>query len=103
MLSKPKNTSQLGFFIRFEDQLNQDHPLFQLPNIIQWQVFEDAFSKHFSATMGAPAKPIRLMISLSILKQLHNLSDESIVEQWSENAYYQYFGENKDLNQNNLV
>ena len=92
MLSKPKSTSQLGFFIRFEDQLNQDHPLFQLANFIQWQVFEDAFSKHYSATMGAPAKPIRLMVSLLILKQLRNLSDESIVEQWSENAYYQYFG-----------
>ena len=91
MLSKPKNTSQLGFFIRFEDQLNQAHPLFQLANVIQWQVFEDSFSKHYSATMGAPAKPIRLMVSLLILKQLRNLSDESIVEQWSENAYYQYF------------
>ena len=26
-----------------------------------------------------------------ILKHLRNLSDESLVEQWSENAYYQYF------------
>ena len=92
MLSKPKNTSQLGFFITFEDQLNHNHSLFQLAKAIQWHVFEDAFSKHYSATMGAPAKPIRLMVSLLILKQLRNLSDESIVEQWSENSYYQYFG-----------
>lgn len=92
MLTKPKNTTQLGFFITFEDQLNHDHPLFQLANHIQWQVFEDAFSKHYSATQGKPSKPIRLMVSLLILKQLRNLSDESIVEQWSENAYYQYFG-----------
>ena len=92
MLSKPKNNFQLGFFITFEDQLNHDHPLFQLAKAIQWDVFEDAFSKHYSSTMGAPAKPIRLMVSLLILKQLRNLSDESIVEQWSENAYYQYFG-----------
>ncbi len=54
-------------------------------------MFEDAFKKHYSANMGAPAKPIRLMVSLLILKQLRNLSDESIVEQWSENSYYQYF------------
>ena len=26
-----------------------------------------------------------------ILKHLRNLSDESLVEQWCENAYYQYF------------
>ena len=31
------------------------------------------------------------MVSLLILKQLHNLSDENIVEQLSKNWYYQYF------------
>lgn len=31
------------------------------------------------------------MVGLLILKHLHNLSDESVVEQWSENVYYQYF------------
>ena len=40
---------------------------------------------------GRPGKPIRLMCGLLILKHLRNLSDESLVEQWSENAYYQYF------------
>jgi len=44
---------------------------------------------------GRPAKPIRLMVGLLILKHLRNISDESVVEQWSENVYYQYFcGEN---------
>ena len=31
------------------------------------------------------------MVGLLILKHLRNVSDESIVEQWSENVYYQYF------------
>lgn len=31
------------------------------------------------------------MCGLLILKHLRNLSDESVVEQWSESAYYQYF------------
>jgi transposase, IS5 family len=31
------------------------------------------------------------MVSLLILKQVRNLSDESVVEQWSENSYYQFF------------
>src|SRR5215203_1951905 len=91
MLSKPKNTSQLGFYSTFEEQLDHNHPLYILAHQIHWQVFEDAFSKHYSQTMGAPAKPIRLMVSLLILKQLRNLSDESLVEQWSENVFYQYF------------
>lgn len=91
MLAKPTSSSQLGFYNTFEEQLNHQHPLYILGNSIQWRRFEDAFSKHYSAKMGAPAKPIRLMVSLLILKQLRNLSDESIVEQWSENVYYQYF------------
>jgi len=92
MISKPKNTSQLGFYSTFEEQLDHKHPLYILANRIHWQEFENAFAKHYSQTMGAPAKPIRLMVSLLILKQLRNLSDESVVEQWSENSYYQYFG-----------
>jgi len=91
MLSKVKSTSQIGFFSSFEDQLDHKHPLFQLASVINWSMFEDSFSKHYSLTQGAPSKPIRLMVSLLILKQLRNLSDESIVEQWSENSYYQYF------------
>lgn len=31
------------------------------------------------------------MVALLILKYVRNLSDESLVEQWSENFYYQYF------------
>src|SRR5271169_581257 len=95
MISPPKNSSQLGFYSTFEEQLNHEHPLYILANQIHWQEFENNFEKHYSKTMGAPAKPIRLLVSLLILKQLRNLSDESVVEQWSENSYYQYFsGEN---------
>lgn len=44
---------------------------------------------------GRPAKPIRLMVGLLLLKHIRNVSDESVVEQWSENIYYQNFcGEN---------
>jgi len=38
-----------------------------------------------------PGKPVRLMCGLLILKHLRNLLDKSLVEQWSENAYYLYF------------
>ena len=31
------------------------------------------------------------MVSLLILKQLENLSDEVVVEKWVENPYYQFF------------
>ena len=97
MLSKPKPVSQIGFFSGFEDTLNPKHPLLQWTKIIHWKLFEDEFSKHYSLTQGAPSKPIRLLVSLLILKQLRNLSDESVVEQWSENSYYQYFSEEQSF------
>jgi len=91
MLSKKgKITSQLGFYSTFEEQLSHQHPLYMLANNIKWQIFEEAFKKHYSDE-GRPAKPIRLMVSLLLLKHIRNLSDESVVEQWMENVYYQYF------------
>src|SRR5450759_2371976 len=91
MLAKPKDLQQMSFFSTFEEQLNHQHPLYILFHEIKWQRFDDAFQKHYSSTMGAPGKPIQLMVGLLILKHVRNLSDESVVEQWAENAYYQYF------------
>jgi IS5 family transposase len=91
MLAKPKNKQQTSLFSSLEEWLNHKHPLYILANQIFWQRFDDTFKKHYSEKNGAPAKPIRLMVGLLILKHLRNLSDESVVEQWSENAYYQYF------------
>ena len=91
MLSTQKHSPQLGLFPGLADQLNQKHPLYLLANKINWLLFEDAFKIHYSEKMGAPSKPIRLMVSLLILKHVRNLSDENLVEQWAENIYYQYF------------
>jgi IS5 family transposase len=92
MLPKPVNTSQLSFYSTFEEQLNRKHPLYILANRINWHQFDAAFKDLYCSDNGRPAKPIRLMVSLLILKHIRNLSDESVVEQWAENSYYQYFG-----------
>jgi IS5 family transposase len=86
-----KHHPQLGMFTGLCDQLDQRHPLYVLSHRIRWAVFEEAFKIYYSERMGKPSKPIRLMVSLLILKYVRNLSDESVVEQWSENLYYQYF------------
>ena len=91
MLSKKQDPDQLSFYRTFEEQLNHHYALYILANQVRWQIFDEAFGKYYSKNMGAPAKPIRLMVGLLILKHLRNLSDESVVEQWEENAYYQYF------------
>ena len=92
MLTNQKHTPQIGLFHGLAELLDQRHPLYILANMINWQFFEDKFQEHYSQKMGAPSKPIRLMVSLLILKYLRNLSDENLVEQWSENIYYQYLG-----------
>ena len=94
MVSKQKDTTQLGFYSTFEEQLSHQHPLYILANTIDWNIFESAFSKLYSEE-GRPGKPIRLMVSLLMLKHIRNISDESVVEQWFENIYYQYFSGEK--------
>jgi len=51
--------------------------MYQLAAKINWPLFNEAFRKHYSEKMGAPSKPIRLMVSLLILKYVRNLSDEN--------------------------
>lgn len=80
-----------GLFNDLADKLNQNHPLYKLVNKINWSKFESAFESLYCRNNGHSAKPIRLIYDLLILKHLRNISDESVAEQWSENAYYQYF------------
>lgn len=91
MKGKSPDHRQLDMFNqRLADQLNPKHPLYRLADQIPWQKFEDEFSELYSP-VGRNAHPIRLMVGLLILKQLRNLSDESVVARWVENGYYQYF------------
>jgi IS5 family transposase len=95
MLPKRVDNAQLNFLQPgLSEQLSAKHPFYILAGKIDWQLFEKAFAKHYS-TEGRPAKPIRLMVSLLIIKHVRNISDESVVEQWSENVYYQYFSGEK--------
>lgn len=89
MLKESHNSP--SFFSNLSDMLNQSHQLYKLADKIDWKKFDDAFLPLYCQNNGRPGKPIRLMCGLLILKHLRNLSDESVVEQWSENAYYQYF------------
>lgn len=87
----PKSHNVPSLFNNLSDMLNRSHPLYKLADKMDWNFFEKSFTPLYCQDNGRPGKPIRLMCGLLILKHLRNLSDESIVEQWSENAYYQYF------------
>jgi IS5 family transposase len=72
------------------DQLNPKHPLLQLARRIDWSFFVDELATLYSHR-GKPSKPIRLMVGLSILKHLDDLSDDILIQHRVQNPYYQAF------------
>ena len=88
-LPPQKPTSYL-FYGSLMGLLDSSDPLIAFADTIEWEIFEKAFASYYSDE-GRPAKPIRLMVGLLLLKQLENLSYENIVLQFKRNPYYQYF------------
>ncbi len=72
-------------------QLNLSHPLVQMSKSIDWQAFEGKFRRIAKLSGGRPPLPTRLMVGLHYLKALYGESDESVVDKWVENPYWQYF------------
>ena len=72
------------------EQLDPKQPLYRLAEAIEWEGFEKVYEDFYSKE-GRPAKPVRLMVGLPLLKQLENLSDEVVCERWTQNPYYQFF------------
>jgi IS5 family transposase len=70
--------------------LNQNHSLIILSKEIDWSWIEKEMNGYYS-DIGRPSVPIRTMVGLLLLKQLYNQSDESVIDRWVENPYWQYF------------
>lgn len=75
----------------FSQILNPQHPLLILAEKIDWKRFEVALVECFCPDFGAPALSTRLMVGLLYLKHAFNESDESLLERWVENPYWQAF------------
>lgn len=91
MIGKSPNPKQSHLFQpNLSDFINPRHELCLLAERIDWQQFEREFAQLYS-TVGSPAKPIRLMVGLLILKQIYNLGDETVMAEWVSNPYYQHF------------
>lgn len=88
----PKSKSQADLFrSKLTNILNHRHPLYTLADRIEWKVFEASFGPLYDEGMGRPAIPIRVMVGLHYLKHAYNESDESVVEKFLENPYWQHF------------
>jgi len=105
------------FRSRLDQMIDLKHPLAVLEQRMPWEQIEQALAPCFAhknragkevagndlfgptvaiagrgvSNAGRPKLSIRLMASLLYLKHAHNLSDEALVERWSENVVWQYF------------
>lgn len=58
---------------------------------IPWLAIEDRYAKLFPSKTGMPAKPLRMALGLLIIQKQYDYSERELVEQITENLYYQYF------------
>lgn len=96
MRPKPSESEKIGkqrgfFEQRFDEMLNENHPLFKLANKINWPGFDQKFGQLFRSKTGKPATPTRVVVGLLYLKHTFDFSDEEVVKRFVENVYWQYF------------
>lgn len=70
--------------------INPEHELCQLAKKINWEQLEKDLEPNYSR-IGRPSVPIRTIVGLLLLKQIYNLGDETVMERWVENPYWQHF------------
>jgi transposase, IS5 family len=85
----PIQSSIIKVFLK--DIVSDRHPLVKLADMVEWGVFEEKLASTFCDDNGRPGLPVRLMVGLHYLKYTYSMSDEAVVEEWVENAYWQYF------------
>ena len=76
---------------RLEDLLDMSHPIVQLADLIDWESVERDYADHFPSHTGRPATRARLAVGLLLLQHTYKLSDVSVLEQWLQNFYFQFF------------
>jgi transposase, IS5 family len=105
------------FRCRLDAMIDMRHPLVLLSARLPWDRIEQELASKFErqdrrveqglavdlfgeravefgggvSAAGRPRLPVRLMVSLLYLKNSFNLSDEELVQRWSENLYWQFF------------
>ena len=58
---------------------------------IPWDAIEEKYAQLFPSNTGMPAKPLRTALGSLLIQKQYGYSDRELVEQITENPYYQYF------------
>src|SRR5215204_460558 len=77
--------------VRLALLVSHEHPLYQLAEALDWTRFEADLGALYAEEVGRPGLPTRLLVGLHYLKYLFDESDESVVEKYVENPYWQFF------------
>jgi transposase, IS5 family len=106
-----------SFRARLDQMIDMRHPLSVLATRMPWAQIEASLAPAFAqrakpgrtvsdadlfgttsqlvgagvSNAGRPRLPIRLMVSLLYLKHAYGLSDQEVVDRWSENVVWQFF------------
>lgn len=89
---KQKEVSpKLEIGVELESFLDKSHELYRLTHILNWDYLVDELGFYYVENNGRPGIPIRVIVGLHYLKYLENESDESVIEKFCENPYWQYF------------
>ena len=92
MIGKTDKQPQLNIFkIPLSQFIDPNHELCLLSKKIDWDKVEEDFSQYYCLDNGRPSIPIRKIVGVILLKRVYNQSDESVVDRWMENPYWQYF------------
>ena len=87
-----RDTGQTDLFrARLDQIVDPTHALVKLAAAIEWRFLEERLGAVYDDDPGRPPLPTRLMAGLTILKHLHDLSDEVLRERWGENPSMQLF------------
>lgn len=92
MVQKIDKTPQLEMFkTPLQHFIKEGHKLVLLSRRINWDQLEAQLSKFYCLDNGRPSVPIRTVAGMLLLRRMFNESDESVIERWVENPYWQYF------------
>lgn len=92
MIGKIDKTPQLDMFkIPLTHFIKEDHALVAMGKKINWDLLEKDLSIYYCQDNGRPSVPIRTIVGVLLLKRIYDESDESVLDRWAENPYWQHF------------
>jgi hypothetical protein len=72
-------------------KMNPQNRWVKIANLVPWEQFEERYALLFPSSIGNVAKPLRMALGSLIIQTKYGFSDKELVEQLTENPYYQYF------------